>query len=219
MRAKKPRYEYLAAADNVIQAGKPLYDKIKGKWNSQYFGNSNPIILELACGRGEYTTGLAHLFPDRNYIGVDIKGDRLWKGSLNAIEAGLTNVAFLRTFILELDKFFDHDEVEEIWLTFPDPHPKDKEEKRRLTGKRFIELYRQVLRPGGWVRLKTDSSSLLEFTLEELNRRNDIIDLVFTMDLAKSELLGEHYGIATRYEQIYSDKGVKIKYLKFKFSG
>jgi len=217
MRAKKPRYEYLVAADNVIQAGKPLYDNIKGKWNSLYFCNSNPITLELACGRGEYTTALANLFQDRNNIGVDIKGDRLWKGSLNAIEAGLTNVAFLRTFILELDKFFDQDEVEEIWLTFPDPRPKDKEEKRRLTSKRFLDIYKVVLKPGGWVKLKTDSTFLYNYTLSELTKRKDINDLFYTEDLKGSNLLDEHHGITTRYEEIYLKMGKKIKYLKFRF--
>ncbi len=218
MRAKKPRYEYLARADNVIQAGKPLYDAIKGKWNSLYFANNNPITLELACGRGEYTTGLAKLFPGKNHIGIDIKGERLWNGSLKAIEAKLTNVAFLRTFILELASFFDEDEVDEIWLTFPDPRPKDKDEKRRLTSKRFIEIYNQILRAGGWVKLKTDSTSLLEFTLEELDQRNDIIDLTYTLDLAKSELLEDHHGITTRYEQMYLAMGKEIKYLKFRFA-
>ncbi len=218
MRAKTPRYAYIEAADNVIQPGKPLYTKIKGQWHARYFGNRNPITIELACGRGEYTTGLAKLFPERNFIGIDIKGDRLWKGSCRANEEGLTNVAFLRAFILELDNFFAEDEVDEIWLTFPDPRPKDKDEKRRLTSKRFMAMYKVILKASGWFKLKTDSKALLEYTLEELTAREDIGDLEFTDDLGSSALLPDHYGITTRYEHMYATKGAKIKYLKFRFT-
>jgi len=218
MRAKQTRFSHNQTADNVIQAGKPLFEKIRGNWHSLYFDNSNPITLELACGYGEYTTGLAKIYPERNFVGVDIKGDRLWQGSVVAIEENLSNVAFLRSLVHDLGDFFAKDEVSEIWLTFPDPRPKNKDERRRLTGKRFIELYKETLKPGGWLRFKTDDAGLFEYTLLELEARNDIVDLEFTYDLAGSEMLAEHYGIITRYEQMFTEQAGTIKYLKFRFS-
>ena len=161
--------------------------------------------------------GLAALFPEKNFVGVDIKGDRLWKGSKTAYEKELTNVAFLRTFIHALDKFFSADEIDELWLTFPDPRPKDRDERRRLTNNRFLDLYKPLLRPDGWLRLKTDSTSLFEYTLEVLAERNDITDLTVTHDLYHSELNAEHHGIVTHYEKLFYEQGEKIKYLKFRF--
>ncbi len=130
MRAKLNRFDHNKSASNVIQEGKPLFDMIKGKWNSEFFKNTNPITLELACGYGEYTTGLAKVYPNRNFIGIDIKGDRLWQGSNIAIENSLDNVAFLRIIIHDLAKFFEVNEIDQIWLVFPDPRPKTKDTRR-----------------------------------------------------------------------------------------
>jgi tRNA (guanine-N7-)-methyltransferase len=219
MRGKKSRYAYNESAKNIIQAGKPLFETIKGKWADLYFKNDNPIVLELACGRGEYTLGLAAQFPEKNFIGVDIKGDRLWKGSSTAVANELTNVAFLRAFIHDLDHFFEQDEVSEIWITFPDPRPKDKDEKRRLTSERFINLYRAVLKPDGWLKLKTDSTSLFEYTLDFLQQHSDVKDLTYTQNLDESNLISDHFGITTYYERLFSAQGEKIKYLKTRFKG
>lgn len=218
MRAKQTRFNQNQTADNVIQEGKPLFEEIKGKWQTLYFGNNNPITLELACGYGEYTTGLAKKYPARNFVGVDIKGDRLWQGSVVAMEESLGNVAFLRGLVHDLSEYFAKDEVSEIWLTFPDPRPKNKDERRRLTGKRFIELYKEVLKPGGWLRFKTDDVGLFEYTLNQLKLRNDIVELEYTHDLATSSLLKEHHGIITRYEQMFSKQAGAINYLKFRFA-
>lgn len=183
-----------------------------------YFHNDGPITLELACGRGEYTVGLARLFPDRNFIGVDIKGERIWKGSTWALEQNLTNAAFLRTHILMIENFFEPGEADEIWLTFPDPRPRKRDIKRRLTSPRFLEMYKKLVRPGGYIRLKTDNTLLYEYTLEEVQGRKDIADLQFTSDLYASDLRPECFDIRTRYEEEFASKGEKIKYLRFRFS-
>jgi tRNA (guanine-N7-)-methyltransferase len=217
MRAKRSRFNHNLTADNIIQQGKPLFEQIKGNWLSMYFKNNNPLSIELACGYGEYTTGLAKLYPAQNFIGIDIKGDRLWQGSILANEESLTNVAFLRGLVHDLVNYFAKDEVSEIWLTFPDPRPKNKDERRRLTSKRFINIYKEILKQGGWVRLKTDDTGLFEYTLHELKLRDDLMDLEYTRDLDTSEMLQEHHGIITRYEQMFSEQGERIKYLKFRF--
>ena len=201
----------------MIEPGKELFAKIKGFWNELYFVNKNPITLELACGRGEYSVALAKLFPRRNYVGVDIKGDRIWKGSTLAVEHNLQNIGFLRTNILNIDFFFSVKEIDEIWITFPDPRPKKRDVKRRLTNNRFLDLYKFVLRQNGYVRLKTDNTALFEYTLQELQARNDIDDLAFTSDLYDSSLRPECFDIKTRYEEMFASKGEKIKYLRFKF--
>jgi tRNA (guanine-N7-)-methyltransferase len=218
MRAKRSRFNHNKTADNIIQEGKAHFDRINGQWRPEYFKNDNSVCLELACGYGEYTTGLAELFPDRNFVGVDIKGDRLWQGSTIASENGFKNVAFLRVLIHDLDKYFAKDEVSEIWLMFPDPRPKNKDRRRRLTSNRFIEIYKQLLAPAGWFRFKTDDTDLFDFTLSELNLRHDITELEYTADLSSSALLADHFGITTRFEQESTEKGKKIKYLKFRFN-
>jgi tRNA (guanine-N7-)-methyltransferase len=217
MKKKLERFKIIEERENVIEPSKPLYNSIKGKWNELYFKNSNPITVELACGRGEYTVGLAKLFPDRNYIGVDIKGERIWKGSTWAVEEKLSNVAFLRTQILMIESFFAEKEINEIWLTFPDPRPRKRDIKRRLTSPRFIEMYKKLLQPGGYVRLKTDNTKLYEYTLEEMQNRNDITDIRFTPDVYNSDLRAECFDIKTRYEMEFAAKGESIKYLRFRF--
>lgn len=218
MRRKLERFAENARRANIIEPDKPLFETIKGQWNEVQFKNENPLTIELACGRGEYTVGLAQHTDKSNFIGIDIKGDRIWKGSGQAIEEGLDHVAFLRTHILELHNFFEINEVSEIWLTFPDPRPKDRDEKRRLTHPRFLEKYKAILKPEGWFRFKTDNTDLFDYTLEILAQRDDILDMEYTKDLYESSLQDEHFGIKTRYEKKFSEAGEKIKYLKFKFS-
>lgn len=218
MKRKLERFKIISERSNVIEPGKELFSTIKGKWNELYFQNSNPITLELACGRGEYTIGLARLFPERNFIGVDIKGDRIWKGSTIAEEEKLKNVAFLRTHILIVENFFAPAEVDEIWLTFPDPRPRKRDVKRRLTSMRYIEMYKRLLRPGGHLRFKTDNTGLFNFSVEELSQRADLVNLKLTHDLYQSDLRDECFDIKTRYEEMFASKGEKIKYLRFQFS-
>jgi len=201
----------------VLEPGKDIYTRIKGHWQKEYFGNTNPITVELACGRGEYTTGLAALHPGRNYIGIDIKGDRIWKGSTVAVDQGLNNVAFLRTLISHVESFFEPSEIDELWMTFPDPRPKKRDIKRRLTSPPFLSLYKRILKPGGYIRLKTDNTDLFNYSLEQIQSRSDVENLKFTDDLYASDLRPECFDIKTRFEQMFAAKGEKIKYLRFTF--
>jgi len=217
MKSKLKRFEIIAGRENVIEPGKELFLTIKGNWNNVQFKNENPITLELACGRGEYTVGMARAIPNRNFIGVDKKGDRLWKGSTWAVDEQLTNVAFLRTDILFIESFFKPGEVNEIWLTFPDPRPRKRDIKRRLSSSRYIDMYKKLLPTGGFFRFKTDNTDLFNFTLEELAMRNDLVDFAFTHDLYQSELRPECHDIKTKYEEMFAVKGETIKYLRFRF--
>lgn len=217
MKGKLERFKVVAERDNVLQTGKELYFQVKGHWNELYFKNSNPITVELACGRGEYSVNLAGLFPERNFVGVDVKGDRLWKGSTWAIERGLNNVGFLRADILGLATFFGFEEIDELWITFPDPRPRKRDIKRRLTSSRYFDIYKPLIMKGGWVRFKTDNTPLFDFTLEVLSERTDIQHLEYTKDLYNSHLRGECYDIKTRYEEMFTAEGELIKYLRFQF--
>lgn len=216
-RQKLIRFETNAQRENVVEPGKALFTSIKGKWR-EYFKNENPLVLEVGCGRGEYTTGLAGIFPNKNFIGIDIKGSRIWKGSTVAVENNYLNVAFLRTKIQNIADFFSKGEVNEIWITFPDPRPKDKDERRRLTNPRFLNIYKRLLADGGIVHFKTDNLCLFEYTLELLQNSDiKIKDLEFTKDLYKSELQADHYGIQTTYEKKFLPVVERINYLRFKF--
>ena len=203
------QFPYSAMADN-----KPF--AMKGSWRSDYFHNDNPIVLELGCGKGEYTVGLARLFPNVNFIGVDIKGARMHQGAKQALEEKLPNVAFLRTNIEIIDRFFDNDEVQEIWLTFSDPQMKNP--RKRLSSTFFLSRYRHFLTDGGIVHLKTDSNFL--FTYTSLMVEHNKLPLVFkTDDLYHTEGIDEAtrqiLGIQTYYESQWIDRGLNIKYLKF----
>lgn len=217
MRQKRIRFAANVERQNIIEPGKELYEKIKGNWHQLYFENERPITVELGCGNGEYTTGLAQVLSARNFIGVDIKGDRLFKGSTFAMENALDNVGFLRTQIHQLDNFFETGEIDEFWLTFPDPRPRRSDDKRRLSHPRFLEMYRRLCSDTGWFRFKTDNTPLFEYTLEVLNTQFPVKHLEFTFDLYQSSYLDEHFGIQTKYEKIWTDKGEQIKYLKFQF--
>lgn len=218
MRKKLQRFSDNAASYNVIERGKDNYDIIKGHW-SDHFENDQPLVVELGCGRGEYTVGLAERDATRNYIGVDIKGSRIWVGSNYAQENSLHNVAFLRTKVQQIDEFFAPDEISEIWITFPDPRPRDGDEKRRLTYPGLMEKYMQLLKKDGWVKFKTDNTELFDYTLEMINTDQiKVRNLSHTHDLYNSEFNEEHFGLKTKYEGIFTAKGEKIKYMKFQFS-
>ena len=202
---------------HIVQPGKALFEVIKGKWADGFFGNRQPITLEIGCGRGEYTVGLARLFPNRNFIGADVKGARIWEGGTIAEEENLDNVAFLRVRILEIEQQVAPGEIDEIWVTFPDPRPKIRDEKRRLTSDRFLKIYKNLLKPGGWVHLKTDNTRFYEYTLYRVMDIKDVINLEYTHDLYASSLLKHHHGLQTRYEKKFLQEGKKIKYLRFQF--
>lgn len=193
----------------LMQQGFPL----KGKWHSDFFGNGNPIVLELGCGKGEYTVGLAKRFPDRNFIGVDIKGARMWTGAKQAVADNMPNVAFVRTNIELIASFFAPGEVSEIWITFPDPQM--KKTNKRLTSVRFLNLYRRILEPGGIINLKTDSPFLYTYT-RELVRLNGLPVEVDTDDLYASGMADDILEIRTFYEQQWLARGLTIKYLRWR---
>lgn len=217
MRRKLERFAQNKISRNVLEHGKEIFETIKGQWNP-FFGNDQPLVVELGCGRGEYTIGLAQVDPSFNYIGVDIKGDRIWKGSTQAQSLQLDHVAFLRTQIHLLDKFFEAGEISEIWITFPDPRPKDRDIKRRLTSPRFLNMYKTLLKKDGWIKFKTDNTPLFDYTLSLFDAEIKVVDLEHTHDLYSSPLLAEHHGVKTKYEKIFTEKGEDIKYMKFRFA-
>lgn len=186
--------------------------ELKGRWNEDFFKNDNPIVLELGCGRGEYTVGLAGLCPELNLIGIDIKGARMWAGAKESLERGMQNVAFLRTEIGLIDRFFAPAEVSEIWLTFPDPQM--KKATKRLTSTWFLERYRHILRDGGTVHLKTDSNFLFTYT-RLMAEHNSLPIQVCTDELYASDSLTPVLEIQTYYEQQWRERGKTIKYISF----
>ena len=215
---KLARWTEFGSYNNVIQpqiedvAGKD--HPIKGRWNSELFKNTNPIVLELGCGKGEYSVGLAEKFPDKNFIGIDIKGARMWRGAKTASEQHLPNVAFLRTRIEFINSFFSPDEVDEIWITFPDPHPGGRNSNKRLTSPWFLNSYRLFLKNKGQIHLKTDNKELYKFTMRTLAYNN--LETIFsTIDLY-SEQSDNILSIKTHYEKIFLTAGMKINYLSFR---
>src|SRR4051812_33396859 len=172
-RKKLGRFKSNNESVNVIEAGKEIYTNIKGNWRS-FFGNEYELVLEIGCGRGEYTTGLAALYPEKNFIGTDIKGSRIWKGSTVAKQNEFKHVAFLRTMVQNLEDFFEKGELDEIWITFPDPRPKDTEERLRLTSERFMNMYKNMLKEGGKMNFKTDNAALFQYTLDLLQSKYKI---------------------------------------------
>lgn len=187
---------------------------MKGQWRRQHFGNENDVVLELACGKGEYTVNLARMFPDRNFIGVDYKGNRLWRGAKTALEEGIKNVAFLRIQIENILDYFASDEVAEIWITFPDPQPAKRRIKKRLTHPIFLAKYQQIVRKGGLIHLKTDNDGLHAYTLETLTELG-VEPTAQTTDLYRSALADEVLSIKTYYEQKYLAVDKNINYLKW----
>lgn len=204
-------------APNIIQPGKPLFERIKGNWHIDYFKNDHPITLEIACGRGEYTVGLARHFPNRNFIGMDLKGARIWKGSQQALAENLSNVAFVRALIQDLPNFFEPGEFSELWITFPDPQPKKSDIRRRLTNPRFMDMYKTLIAPKGRCHLKTDNLGLFNYTLEILESYS-LTTLEYTNNLYQSKYLEDHREIQTYYEKLWLGQGLSIKYLFWEFT-
>ena len=211
---KLRRFAEVNTFNNVLQldAGKPF----KGNWSAGFFKNNNPVVLELACGKGEYTVNLARLFPDKNFIGIDYKGNRIWRGAKTALEEGVSNVGFLRIQIETILDYFAPAEVDEIWITFPDPQPQVSREKKRLTSPRFLEKYKQILKPGGFVHLKTDNDGLHAYTTEKIEEAGIKLHKK-TEDLYHSEHGDEVLSIKTYYEKKYLEENKNINYLKFSF--
>ena len=201
--------------DLVVQEGTEV--QMKGQWHKKHFKNGNPLILELACGRGEYTVSLARSFPDRNFIGVDIKGARIWKGARIAHEEKLHNAAFLRTRIEYLHNFFEKEEVAEIWITFPDPFSKRSKANRRLTSPFFLNIYRKVLKEEGIVHLKTDEAQLHAYTLAVIAEEKQCALIENIPDIyAGLRPPYEELAIQTYYERMHLRDGRTIRYVQFK---
>lgn len=211
--------------DHVFQ---PKYDAVlrkdyemKGNWRSEFFKNDNPLILELGCGKGEYTVGLAKRYPDKNFLGMDIKGARIWRGALTVQEEQIPNAGFVRTRIDFITSFYAPGEVDEIWITFPDPQLKKAKAKKRLTSRLFVERYLQILKPDGIMHLKTDSRELYDFTKEEIEKHGyevieDTDDLYGVAVDKLDEETRDILSIRTFYESIWLEMGKKINYLKFR---
>ncbi len=207
---KLKRFAELLTFPNVFQS---LVD-LRGKWHSDYFHNDNPIVLELACGRGEYTIALARRFADQNFVGIDIKGARLWRGAKEAIESGLGNVAFLRIPIETITNWFAGNEIDEIWITFPDPFLREGKARKRLTSPRFLSLYRQVLKPGGLIHLKTDEPNLFAYTQQVVAAEGGVLHEIIN-DLYGGNPIDDTLSVQTNYERKHLDAGRTIRYLRF----
>jgi tRNA (guanine-N7-)-methyltransferase len=217
---KLKRFKENETFDNVVQ---PTRDEVvngefpyKGKWKSDFFKNDNPVIVELGCGKGEYTIGLAQRNPNVNYVGIDVKGARFWRGAKTAVEEGMNNVGFVRTQIELIEGVFDAHEIDEIWITFPDPQIKYKRTKHRMTNSEFLKLYKRILKPEGVVNLKTDSEFMHGYTLGLLHGEgHEVIYAnhnVYKNEGAPSEVLE----IQTFYEQQYLEINKAITYIRFK---
>lgn len=212
---KLRKFAEVATFKNVVQldAGK----EFKGKWAKEFFKNEKPVILELACGKGEYTVNLAKLFPDKNFIGIDYKGNRIWRGAKTAIEEGIDNVGFLRIQIETILDHFEKGEVSEIWITFPDPQPQDSREKKRLTNPVFLERYKHILVPEGIMHLKTDNDGFYAYTIEQIELQS-LPKLKETTDLYHSDLVDDVLSIKTYYEKKYLAEDKNINYVQWKFA-
>lgn len=206
------RFEEIKAFDNVLQ----YPENMQGNWHS-FFKNQYPITLELACGKGEYSVGLGSMYANRNFIGIDIKGNRIWRGAKTALEQGLNNVAFLRTEIDKINLFFAENEVSEIWITFPDPQLRLSKAKKRLTHPKFLRLYQQLLQPNGLIHLKTDSPDLYQFT-KTVIELYDLELLVDYNDAYSVENIQQELKIKTHYEKLDIAKSNRIHYLQFRIN-
>ena len=215
---KLARFEENLTFPNLFQVSyEDLKDnkfEMKGRWHEQFFVNDNPIVLELGCGKGEYTVALARKNPEKNFIGIDIKGARLWRGCKTSNEEGMKNVAFIRTRIQLIEQFFAAGEVSEIWVTFPDPQP--KKPNKRLTSERFLSYYKNILRPDSTIHLKTDSYELYDYTLNEVIPQGNYQVVFATDDLYVTPRDLEVCEVRTFYESMFLKEGKKITYIQFK---
>lgn len=219
---KFKRFQENLTFTNLIQ---PQFDeifkkdyKLKGNWRKEIFGNDNPIVLELGCGRGEYTVALGEMFPDKNFIGVDIKGARIWRGAKTAVENGMQNVSFLRTRIEFINSFFGQNEVDEIWITFPDPQLSKKRVKKRLTAPQFLGFYSQFLKPEAKIHLKTDSQHLHEYT-KAVIAENSLPTEASNNDIYGTGYADDILSVKTTYESQFLKEGLAITYLRFGLGG
>ncbi|TCV13591.1 tRNA (guanine-N7-)-methyltransferase [Sphingobacterium alimentarium] len=211
---KLRKFAEVATFENVVQldAGK----EYKGQWASKFFGNNMPVVLELACGKGEYTVNLAKMFPNKNFIGVDYKGNRIWRGAKTALEEGIKNVGFLRIQIETILEHFAENEISEIWITFPDPQPQESREKKRLTNPIFLERYKLILNQDGIMHLKTDNDGFYAYTLEQIDALK-LTKFKETADLYKSNLVDDVLSIKTYYERKYLAVDKNINYVQWTF--
>lgn len=211
---KLRKFAEVATFENVVQldAGK----EYKGQWASKFFGNNMPVVLELACGKGEYTVNLAKMFPNKNFIGVDYKGNRIWRGAKTALEEGIKNVGFLRIQIETILEHFSENEISEIWITFPDPQPQESREKKRLTNPNFLERYKLILNQDGIMHLKTDNDGFYAYTLEQIDALK-LTKFKETADLYKSNLVDDVLSIKTYYERKYLAVDKNINYVQWTF--
>ena len=211
---KHERMEEIRHMENVFEWSdyNSAHPFPKGTWNSGIFGNDHPIVLELACGKGEYSRGLGKLYPNKNFIGFDIKGNRLWVGAKQALEQGLDNVRYFRAYIDHLDQFFAEKEVDEIWIIFPDPQL--KKDRKKLTSPKFLDLYRPLLKKGATINLKTDSPELYEFTLETIEKLGLTLHRNVA-DVYKECPDDQELGIRTYYEGLHLKKGRTIRFISF----
>jgi tRNA (guanine-N7-)-methyltransferase len=215
---KLRKFSQMAEYSNVFQ---PTFEELdsgfslKGKWKSEVFQNDNPLVIELGCGKGEYSVGLAQKYPEKNFLGVDVKGARMWQGATDAIEQDLKNVAFLRTRIEFIEYCFKTDEVDEIWITFPDPQLKKKRAKNRLTHPVFLERYAKVLKQDGLIHLKTDSQFLHGYTLGIIEGHQHHLEDA-EHDIYNAQLKRSNLEIKTHYEKLFLEKDMPINYLRFR---
>lgn len=208
-------YENYDPKDPKLVSAPDTVVDMKGHWAESHFKNSHPVILELACGRGEYTEALAEAYRDKNFIGVDIKGARIWAGATSSLNKKLNNAAFLRTRIEQIELFFEKDEVSEIWITFPDPFIKKSKKMKRLTSSRFLNKYQKIIKKGAIIHLKTDSPILYEFTLETLEEYPNANIIYHNDDIYASPLAYPELEYKTRFEMDHLADGRKIKYIRF----
>ncbi len=201
----------------ILENAKKKQVNYRGKWADKYFKNSHPLVLELACGKGDYAIGLGRLFKDINFIGIDIKGARIWRGAKTALEDSMNNVCFIRSQIDFLDQLFDVNEIDAIWITFPDPYPARSKVRKRLSSIPFLNRYRKVLKPGGIIHLKTDSDLLYRFTLESIKETNaQIVQQID--DIYALSMIPDILAIQTYYEKMHLKNGRLIHYVSFRFS-
>lgn len=193
---------------------------LRGKWNTDFFNNNNPIIIEIGCGKGEYTVDLSDKYPGRNFIGIDKKGARMWRGAKTSLEENRPNVAFVRIRAENIYKVFSPAEVDEIWITFPEPQPNSPRHSKRFTSPEFLQRYRQIIKPGGIIHLKTDSDIFYEFTLDVIKEGNHHL-IYKNSDLyanASDPEVKDVIDVQTHYEKIWLEQGLTIKYLRFKLN-